>query len=89
MRPFACSSKQGIELHVNSPLAERVGRGEAEIIGVHEGQQLAQGRSAVILELGQDLFDPGAVEHLGQAGHRLDGVMCRDIIGASRAGPAR
>ena len=81
--------EHGIELHVDSPLAKRVGRRESEIISVHEGQQLAQRRAAVILELGQDLLDLGAVEHLGQTGHRLDGVMRRDVVGIGLAEPAR
>ena len=66
-------------------LAKRVGWCEPQVKGLHEAQQVAQGRPLIILQLGEDLFDLGAVEHLGQAGHGLDRVMCRDVVRARRA----
>ena len=54
-----------------------------------KAREFTQGRTGVVLELGQDLLDLRAIEHLGQTGHGLDGVMGRDIVGAGLAEPAR
>src|SRR5262245_21135655 len=64
--------EQRVELQVDSPLAERVRRGEAKVEGLHETEEVADGCALVIFELGEDLLDLGAVEHPNNARHRLD-----------------
>ena len=71
-----------IKLQIKPALAERIGGCKPQVKGLHEAQQVAKGRALVILQLGEDLLDLGAVKHLGQTGHGLDRVACRDIVRA-------